>query len=492
MDHLRPKPKSRRTVSARVQQLISYAWIIASLALPALGLAVLAGGALAPVDRSATTHVVRAGETLSAIARRYGVTVEELVQTNGLNNPDLIYAGQILTIPIALEAGTSLYTVQQGETLSEIAARYGVPVESIMAVNGLPTRDSIAVGQQLVIPPAVQPDDAPALDDASTVYTLQRGDSLYRVALIYGVSVDDLLAANNLASPSAIYPGLELRVPQPPRRTADTLESGTGAPGGALSGERVYTVQLGDTLAQIAQSHNVPVDRLIAVNGLTGPDRIYVGQQLRIPEEGAAARPAPAQAAVSHTVLPGETLSAIAMRYGVTLHSLAVANDLNDSAHIYPGMTLSIPSALAGANSVAYASTGPGLCADVTPRRSGTGYFIRPTPRYNFTQGYSALHAGVDLAIDAGTPVFAADSGTVVYAGWNPVGYGNLVVLDHGNGWRTYYAHLQSVHVRCGEWLSRGSTIGEIGSTGNSSGPHLHFEMLRFGIAVNPAGYIRF
>jgi len=191
-------------------------------------------------------------------------------------------------------------------------------------------------------------------------------------------------------------------------------------------------------------------------------------------------------------VLPGETLSAIAMRYGVTLHSLAVANDLNDSAHIYPGMTLSIPSALAGANSVAYASTGPGLCADVTPRRSGTGYFIRPTPRYNFTQGYSALHAGVDLAIDAGTPVFAADSGTVVYAGWNPGGYGNLVVLDHGNGWRTYYAHLQSVHVRCGEWLSRGSTIGEIGSTGNSSGPHLHFEMLRFGIAVNPAGYIRF
>jgi len=200
MDHLRPKPKSRRTVSARVQQLISYAWIIASLALPALGLAVLAGGALTPVDRSATTHVVQAGENLSAIARRYGVTVEELVQTNGLNNPDLIYAGQILTIPIALEAGTSLYTVQQGETLSEIAARYGVPVESIMAVNGLPTRDSIAVGQQLVIPPAVQPDDAPALDDASTVYTLQRGDSLYRVALIYGVSVDDLLAANNLAS----------------------------------------------------------------------------------------------------------------------------------------------------------------------------------------------------------------------------------------------------------------------------------------------------
>ena len=103
-----------------------------------------------------------------------------------------------------------------------------------------------------------------------------------------------------------------------------------------------------------------------------------------------------------------------------------------------------------------------------------------------------AGHEGLDLAVPTGTPVFAADSGTVVYAGWNPVGYGNLVVLDHGNGWRTYYAHLQSVHVRCGEWLSRGSTIGEIGSTGNSSGPHLHFEMLRFGIAVNPAGYIRF
>ena len=190
--------------------MISYAWIIASLALPALGLAVLAGGALAPVDRSATTHVVQAGENLSAIARRYGVTVEELVQTNGLNNPDLIYAGQILTIPIALEAGTSLYTVQQGETLSEIAARYGVPVESIMAVNGLPTRDSIAVGQQLVIPPAVQPDDAPALDDASTVYTLQRGDSLYRVALIWRVGGRPA-GGEQPRQPGAIYPGLELR-----------------------------------------------------------------------------------------------------------------------------------------------------------------------------------------------------------------------------------------------------------------------------------------
>ena len=491
MEHLRPIPKGRRSVSARVRKLISAAWIIASLALPALGLALLTSDGLSTVDRTASTHVVRAGENLSAIARRYGVTVEELVETNGLNNPDLIYAGQVLAIPGAAPAGSNVYTIQQGETLSEIAARYGVPVERIMAANNLPNRSSIAEGQQLVIPDAVQASAAPAADPAAR-YTLQRGDSLYRVGLIYGVAVDDLLAANNLASPSAIYPGLELRIPAPQRPlvVAEAIEADDAS--AATGGGRTHMVRWGDTLARIALSYDVPVDRLVAANGLSGPDRIYVGQQLTVPEAGAPARRAPAESSASHYVQRGETLSAIAMRYGVTVHSLANANGIQDASRLAAGIYLTIPSAQAGSNSVAYASYGPGLCANAAPDRAGTGYFIRPAHSYVLTQAYQGLHSGVDLATDLGSPIFAADSGTVVYAGWNPVGYGNLVVIDHGNGWRTYYAHLSAVDVGCGDWVPRGALLGEVGSTGNSSGPHLHFEMLRFGVAVNPAGYIRF
>jgi murein DD-endopeptidase MepM/ murein hydrolase activator NlpD len=191
-------------------------------------------------------------------------------------------------------------------------------------------------------------------------------------------------------------------------------------------------------------------------------------------------------------VKPGDTLSQIALRYGVTTHSLAVANGINNPARIYVGMILSIPSAQAGSNSVVYASVGEGICTDVKLAQTGTGYFTRPTRGYYLTQSFKTGHPGVDLATDTGTGVLASDGGTVIFSGWNSAGYGNLVILDHNNGWRTYYAHLSEIDVECGQWVPRGSIIGAVGSTGNSTGPHLHFEILRFGISVNAAGYIRF
>jgi murein DD-endopeptidase MepM/ murein hydrolase activator NlpD len=494
MERLKLHPKSRRTVSDRTRRLISYAWIVASLMLPALGVMLISPGLLAvPPSASDVTHEVRAGETLTAIAMRYGVSVDEIARANGLADPNRIYVGQVLVIPRRDTAsGDQVHVVQVGETLSAIARRYNTTVDAIVSANGLANRDSIFAGQQLLIPgtqtvsgPAAAPSTA-----RSVSYTLQRGDSLYRVSLIFGVSVDDILAANNLASPNAVYPGLEIRIP-PPRETTSPVEVAAGPPGESTGG-RTYTVQRGDTLSRIALTYNVTVDGLVAANGLTRPDRIYPGQVLNIPEGGAAARPYPAQTAVSHTVRPGETLSAIALRYGVTVHMLAVANGISNPSQIYAGMVLSIPSAQAGSNSVRYASVGSGLCSGVEPTQAGTGYFIRPVRGYVITQRFHVWHSGIDLAVGTGSSVFAADGGTVVYAGWNPVGYGNLIVLDHGNGWRTYYAHLSEVDVTCGEWIPRGSIIGRVGSTGNSTGPHLHFEILRFGVSVNPEGYIRF
>jgi LysM repeat protein len=501
MERLKLKPKRRRPVSERVHRLISYAWILASLAVPAMFLAAVVGSEVSPAATTASSHVVSAGESLSAIARRYGVTVEAIIEANGLNDPDLIYAGQVLTIPGRNADGGQTYTVQQGDTVSGIARRYSVPVQDIMMANGLTSADSIAAGQQLVIPASAGEASGPeagaagVAEASSATYVLQRGDSLYRLSLIYGVPVDDLLAANSLASPNAIYPGLEIRIPAPGSAAlaaAPAEGEAASAEPPASGGGNAHVVQWGETLASIALSYDVTVDGIVAANDLSTPDRIYVGQMLNIPSPGASARTAPARSGTSHQVQAGETLSGIALRYGVTLHSLASANDIADTARIYPGMALSIPSAQAGSNSVRYASVGPGLCADPAVERTGTGYFIRPANGYRITQTFHALHPGIDLAQDAGSPVYAADGGTVVYAGWNPVGYGNLIVLDHGNGWRTYYAHLSVLYVTCETWIARGSTIGEVGSTGNSSGPHLHFEMLRFGLPVDPSGYLRF
>ncbi len=331
------------------------------------------------------------------------------------------------------------------------------------------------------------PPRSPAAIPQDAQYVLRRGDSLYRVSLIYGVSVEALLAANNLPHPNAITPGLALRIPAP--EPLDSVPS--AAEVAAAAGAVTHTVALGDTLARIAIAYNTTVDGIVAENGLSSPDRIYPGQSLRIPPPGAAARPAPARTATRHVVVSGETLAEIALRYGVTAHALAIANNIENPASVTAGMTLSIPSAQAGTASVRYAADGPGLCAPPSKLRAGTGYFIRPTRGYTLTQLFHAWHPGIDLALDTGNDVYAADSGTVVYAGWNPVGYGNLVILDHGNGWRTYYAHLSAYAVECGEWVARSSIIGAIGSTGNSTGPHLHFEMLRFGVAVDPSGYIR-
>lgn len=488
MDHLRPRPQPRRSVSERTRRLISYAWIVASLALPALGVALISQGiAILPEGTVEITHEVRPGDTLTAIALRYDVTVDEIVQANGLTNPNMIYVGQMLIIPRQDETGQQVHIVQVGESLAMIARRYGVSTEDIIATNGLADVNSIYAGQRLIIPGVTGvPTD---ISDYAT-YTVKRGDSLYRISLVFGVSVDDLLAANNLPSPNAIYAGLVLRIPAPGGSTTETTEAAPDA--GGDTGGHTYMVQAGDTLASIAISFNVTVDGLVAANGLASANRIYPGQTLNIPEPGATARPYPAQTGTTHRVQLGETLYAIALRYGVTTHALAVANGISNPSRIYVGMVLSIPSAQAGSSSVVYGSVGSGLCPDATVTQSGTGYFIRPVRGYVITQQFHPWHAGIDLALKIGSPVYASDGGTVIFSGWNPAGYGNLIILDHGNGWRSYYAHLSKIDVGCGEWIPRGSIIGEIGSTGNSTGPHLHFELLRFGLAINPAGYIRF
>lgn len=491
MTQFKPYHRYHLSVPTRIRRIISYAWILGAMALPAVGVAaIIQGASMLPAVSDQPIYQVKAGDTLSLIALRYSVTIDELVQANGLADPDRIYIGQTLVIPREQpQAAGQIYTVQTGESLAMIAKRYGVSAEQIITTNALPDINSIYAGQQLTIPTTV----VPAAETRQDVtYTLQRGDSLYRVSLVFGVTVDDLLAANSLSGPNGVYPGLIVRIPAPDEEPSVIPPDAAPSTPDVSTGGRTYKVKMGDTLSQIAINYGVTVDGLVAANGLARASRIYIGQTLNIPEAGATARTYPAQAAVSHRVKSGETLSEIALRYGVTTHSLAVANGISNPARIYIGMILSIPSAQAGSSSVLYGSVGDGVCPDVKLTQAGTGYFIRPTHGYYLTQSFKAAHTGVDLATDAGTYVFAADGGTVVFSGWNSAGYGNLIILDHNNGWRTYYAHLREIEVDCGQWVPRGSIIGAIGSTGNSTGPHLHFEMLRFGISVNPAGYIRF
>ena len=113
----------------------------------------------------------------------------------------------------------------------------------------------------------------------------------------------------------------------------------------------------------------------------------------------------------------------------------------------------------------------------------------RGTISSRFGQRWSSTHTGVDIAVSRGTPIKAADGGLVTFAGWNG-GYGNLIIIDHENGFVTYYAHCNSISVKKGQRVARGETIGTVGSTGNATGPHLHFEVRKNGVPVNPLNYL--
>jgi hypothetical protein len=137
---------------------------------------------------------------------------------------------------------------------------------------------------------------------------------------------------------------------------------------------------------------------------------------------------------------------------------------------------------------------GPGFCGTITGGTAGTGTFIWPTVEH-WLSGYdyspATNHRGLDFAGSLGNAIYAADNGVVVYAGWNDWGYGNVVIIDHGNGWQTLYAHLNSIGVGCGQSVYQGDVIGGLGTTGRSSGPHLHFEMIHQSYGkVNPWDFL--
>lgn len=146
-----------------------------------------------------------------------------------------------------------------------------------------------------------------------------------------------------------------------------------------------------------------------------------------------------------------------------------------------------IPTIARGSAGVSSGVYGSGVCQGPFEGAVGSGGFIWPTNNHVLSgNDYWSGHLAIDIGVAVGMPVYAADSGVVVFSGWSAGGYGNVVVVDHGNGYQTLYAHLNSTSVRCGQSVAQGTRVGSGGSTGNSTGPHLHFEVRYQGGFVNP------
>lgn len=231
-----------------------------------------------------------------------------------------------------------------------------------------------------------------------------------------------------------------------------------------------YTVRTGDSLWSIAARFGLDVDTLRWSNEdlVRNPDLLSVGQELTIlPVKGAY-----------HTVQAGETVEAIALAYGVTPTAITdyPLNNLKPPYQLREGQKLVIPG---GRRQLHWP----------TPELSPDSPFAWPVVG-EITQRYSEKHPALDLGAPYGSPVYAARAGTVTHSGWARTGYGYTVILDHGEGVQSLYSHMKGTWVVEGQKVERGQLIGEVGSTGHSSGPHVHFEIRVDGQRVDPSGYL--
>ncbi len=148
-----------------------------------------------------------------------------------------------------------------------------------------------------------------------------------------------------------------------------------------------------------------------------------------------------------------------------------------------------MPLGITRSNPASAQVAGAGSCPPVSGGAVGTGTFVYPTDRHylsGFDYSTKTNHLGIDLAANLGDNIYAADGGVIVYAGANSYGYGNMIMIDHGTGFQTLYAHLSQIFVSCGQSVTQGQVIGAAGATGHASGPHLHFEVRTATAVIDP------
>ncbi len=276
---------------------------------------------------SQNTYTVKAGDSLYSIASRFGTTVDELKRLNNLTS-NTLQIGQVLKLPTTAPTptppstgGTTTYTVKAGDSLYRIAQNFGVSVGDIIDANNL-TSTTLSIGQTLIIPgQSSTPDVGDTLN-----YTVKSGDSLWKIANQFGVTVDAIRNLNNLTS-NTLQIGQVLKIPV--GSTSPTPPS-TG-------GTTTYTVKAGDSLWKIANQFGVTVDDIRSLNNLTS-NTLQIGQVLKIPTTSGSTPPATTR----YTVKSGDSLWSIANRFNTTVATLRSLNNLTSDV-LQIGQVLTVP-----------------------------------------------------------------------------------------------------------------------------------------------------
>ncbi len=337
-------------------------------------------------------------------------------------------------------------------------------------------------------------------------YVVKPGDSLATIAHQVGVTEEALLAYNGLTSSDALTIGTELRIPDPRAVSPDQLTLRDTAPHGALPlvgaapsqsaseplGPQtpspdvvVHDILKGESVAAVAAQEGVSTSTILTANGLSAASVLQIGQHLLVPK-------------YSGTIVltkPGDTATGLAEKYGIPIEALLGANNLNpQTKDLAPGANLLIPAdpnvvpwpTVDGSTTSIALKTGASPADSPQPKASTAG-FIWPATGV-ITTYFSSWHNGIDIANSSGTPVRAAMDGTVTFSGWDYTGYGYMIRIAHSNGLESLYGHSSKLIARVGDRVAQGDVVMLMGSTGNSTGPHLHFSIFKGSgwAALNP------
>jgi murein DD-endopeptidase MepM/ murein hydrolase activator NlpD len=339
-------------------------------------------------------------------------------------------------------------------------------------------------GDEIVLHP-VRPD--------WTEHTVRSGETLSDIALKYGVRTDSVVRANELKSPDRLADKQLLLVPNSDDGVEATLEEVRTRK--ARIAEKLdqakplhvttYVVGAGDSLWSIANRFNVEIDTIFGSNPLRNPDVLKPGMALRVPN----------QDGIFVTIRKGETVDQLAKKYKISAAKIRSVNAGADLAILVPGRELFLPGAAPEATTSADDDSKPVVKAEKNVSRgfrwpligkinSPFGWRRHPISRRR------QFHTGMDIKGPRGRAIHAAKAGRVVYVGWMS-GYGRTVVVNHGNGYSSFYAHCQTLNVRQGQAVTPNSVIASVGSSGRATGTHLHFEVRLNNRPINPRKLLR-